>query len=265
MFRVGVVGAKPRQSIKSSSAGLERMKDRVIANDQLQPSSDLTSASAFNEAAQPFVYKEKLAISKQERQFAKSQKASAIWLTGLSGAGKSTIAKLVEQKLFELGHHTYVLDGDNVRSGLCRDLKFSDDDRAENIRRVGEVAKLFVDSGLIVLCALISPFRVHRDAVRQMFEPGEFFEIYVNTPLKECMMRDPKHLYAKAHAGAITDFTAVSSPYEEPLKPELDLRTVGRTPEECANDVIETLVAAGRIPGIGNAQNSGQRSGFSLR
>lgn len=213
------------------------------------PRQEQVFGGGFDQQARAqLIYNEQLVVTKTERALAKLQKPSAIWLTGLSGAGKSTIAKLVEQKLFHRGHHTYVLDGDNVRRGLCQDLNFSDADRNENIRRVGEVAKLFADAGMIVLCALISPFREQRAQVRQMFEPGEFFEVYVNTPLVECMTRDPKHLYAKANAGTIADFTGVSSPYEPPIAPELDLKTSARTPDACADELIDFLIANGRIP-----------------
>ena len=155
-----------------------------------------------------------------------------LWFTGLSGSGKSTVAKLVEQALHRAGRHTYSLDGDNIRHGLNRDLGFTDADRVENIRRVGEVAKLFADAGLIVLCSFISPFRAERRMVRELLEPGEFVEVFVDTPIEECMRRDPKGLYAKAQAGRIANFTGIDSPYEHPEAPELHLRTAGRSPEE---------------------------------
>jgi adenylyl-sulfate kinase len=148
-----------------------------------------------------------------------------IWLTGLSGAGKSTLANAVQKVLLATGMHACVLDGDNLRHGLNRDLGYSDADRAENIRRVGEVAKIMVDAGLIVLVALISPFRADRRRVRELFEPGEFIEVHVSTPLEVCEQRDPKGLYRKARAGEMSDFTGISSPYETPDAPQLELDT----------------------------------------
>lgn len=164
-------------------------------------------------------------VSKDNRAEQKQQKPCILWFTGLSGSGKSTIANALEQKLFELGHHTYLLDGDNVRHGLNKDLGFTDADRVENIRRIGEVAKLFVDAGLIVMTAFISPFKSDREMVRQLVEGGEFIEIFVDTPLEVCEGRDPKGLYKKARAGQIKNFTGLDSPYEEPFSPELTLKT----------------------------------------
>jgi bifunctional enzyme CysN/CysC len=187
--------------------------------------------------------KEPLASDKSARAQLKAQRPCILWLTGLPGAGKSTIARLVERKLVALGHHTYMLDGDNVRLGLSRDLGFTDADRVENIRRAGEVAKLFVDAGLIVLCAFISPFRPERRMVRGLVEAGEFLEVFVDTPLEECVRRDPKGLYAKARAGVIPNFTGISSPYEIPQAPELVLETAETTPEQLADRVIAYLRA----------------------
>ncbi|MCX7371957.1 MAG: sulfate adenylyltransferase subunit CysN [Alphaproteobacteria bacterium] len=173
-------------------------------------------------------------VDKAARAALKGQTPKVLWFTGLSGSGKSTIAKLVEQALHEQGRHTYLLDGDNLRHGLNRDLGFTDADRVENIRRVGEVARLFADAGLIVLCSFISPFRAERRMVREMLAPGEFIEVFVDTPLEECIRRDPKGLYAKALREEIPNFTGLSSPYEPPEAPELQLVTKGRTAEECA-------------------------------
>src|ERR1700726_4353561 len=155
----------------------------------------------------------------------KGQQSCVLWLTGLSGAGKSTIANLVEKKLYAINRHTYLLDGDNVRHGLNRDLGFTDVDRVENIRRVGEVAKLMVDAGLIVLTAFISPFRAERQMVRSLVEPGEFLEGYVETPLAVAESRDVKGLYKKARKGEIKHFTGIDSPYEEPENPDIRLDT----------------------------------------
>ncbi len=184
---------------------------------------------------------EGLLVDKAARAALKRQTPKVLWFTGLSGSGKSTIAKLVEQALHQQGQHTYLLDGDNLRHGLNRDLGFTDADRVENIRRVGEVARLFADAGLIVLCSFISPFRAERRMVREMLAPGEFIEIFVDTPLEECIRRDPKGLYAKARRGEVPNLTGVSSPYEPPEQPELRLVTTDRTPEACVQDVMEYL------------------------
>jgi len=184
------------------------------------------------------IHTEEFLVDKRSRGALDHQKPMVLWFTGLSGSGKSTIAKLVEQALHAEGRHTYALDGDNLRHGLNRDLGFTDADRVENIRRVGEVAKLFVDAGLIVLCSFISPFRAERRMVRELMGAGEFVEVFVDTPLEECMRRDPKGLYAKAVRGAIQNFTGVSSPYEAPETPELRIETTGLSPQQAAEIVI---------------------------
>lgn len=180
-------------------------------------------------------------VNKEGRGSAKHQKPCIIWLTGLSGAGKSTIANLVEQKLFAMGRHTYLLDGDNVRHGLNKDLGFTDGDRVENIRRIAEVAKLMLDAGLIVISAFISPFRSERRMARELVEEGEFVEVFVNTPLDVAEDRDVKGLYKKARRGELKNFTGVDSPYEAPEDPECDLRTAGYSADECAEQVVEYL------------------------
>lgn len=172
----------------------------------------------------------------------KGQQPRLLWFTGLSGSGKSTIANLVEKKLHAMGKHSFLLDGDNVRHGLNRDLGFSDADRVENIRRVGEVAKLMTDAGLIVLTAFISPFRAEREMVRGMIPKGEFFEIFIDTPIEEAERRDVKGLYKKARAGEIANFTGISSPYEAPEKPEIRIDTARTTPEEAAEQIIEHIL-----------------------
>ena len=169
------------------------------------------------------------------------QRPRCIWLTGLSGSGKSTIANALELELHQAGRHTFLLDGDNVRHGLNRDLGMSAEDRAENIRRVGEVAKLMVDAGLIVVTAFISPFRADRERVRAMFAEGEFIEVFVDTPLAECEKRDPKGLYRKAREGKLRDFTGIDSPYEVPEKPEITLHTTQSDIAECVRTILDTI------------------------
>ncbi len=180
-------------------------------------------------------------VDKSTRAALMAQKPGVVWFTGLSGAGKSTIANLVELKLHDLGHRTYLLDGDNVRHGLNKDLGFTDADRVENIRRVAEVAKLMVDAGLIVLVSFISPFRSERRFARSLLEPGEFVEVFVNTPLAVAEQRDRKGLYRKARRGELTGFTGIDSPYEPPANPEVELLTVSCTAQEAADNVIGRL------------------------
>ena len=187
------------------------------------------------------VHWQALDVNKSLRAQAKGQKAAALWFTGLSGSGKSTIANLVERTLFAQGRHTYLLDGDNVRHGLNRDLGFTDVDRVENIRRVAEAAKLFVDAGLIVLVSFISPFRSERRMARELMQAGEFIEIFVDTPIEECMRRDVKGLYAKAKRGEIKNFTGIDSPYEAPEAAELTLKTVGKDPARSAEEIVAYL------------------------
>lgn len=186
-------------------------------------------------------------VDKARRASAKSQKPCVLWLTGLSGSGKSTIANLLEKKLAEHNKHTYLLDGDNVRHGLCGDLGFSDKDRVENIRRIGEVAKLFVDAGTIVLTAFISPFKSERDYCRNLLESSEFVEIFIDTPLEVCEKRDPKGLYQKARQGDIKDFTGIDSPYEAPETPEITLNYTGQSAEESAEKIFELLKTKGFV------------------
>jgi bifunctional enzyme CysN/CysC len=193
------------------------------------------------------VHMQPLAVSRGTRATLKAQGPCVVWFTGLSGAGKSTIANLVEGRLAASGHHTYLLDGDNVRHGLNKDLGFTAADRVENIRRVGEVAKLFVDAGLIVLCSFISPFRAERLAVRNLMGEGEFIEVYVQTPLQVCEERDPKGLYAKCRAGRLPNFTGIDSPYEAPEAPDLVLDTTAATADELAQRVTALLQARGLI------------------
>ncbi|KXU80179.1 adenylyl-sulfate kinase [Aeromonas enteropelogenes] len=187
------------------------------------------------------------AVDKQSRAEQKGQKPLVIWFTGLSGAGKSTLAGALEQALAAAGKHTYLLDGDNVRHGLCADLGFDDAARQENIRRVGEVAKLMVDAGLIVLTAFISPFRVERDLVRNLVGEGEFVEVFVDAPLSVCEERDPKGLYKKARAGEITNFTGIDSAYEAPEQPEIHLLNAGKPVAALVDELLTALRQRGLI------------------
>jgi len=193
------------------------------------------------------VHWQALDVNKDARAAMKGQKPVILWFTGLSGSGKSTIANLVEKKLAAEGKHTYLLDGDNVRHGLNRDLGFTDVDRVENIRRVGEVAKLFVDSGTIVLTAFISPFRSERRMVREIVGADEFVEVFIDTPIEICMQRDPKGLYEKAKSGAIKNFTGISSPYEAPEQAELTIHTVQAEPEQHAQRIVDYLRERGYL------------------
>ena len=186
-------------------------------------------------------------VTRAHREKLLDQRGALLWLTGLSGSGKSTVAFRVEHALIERGCVAYVLDGDNVRHGLNSNLGFSADDRAENIRRIGEVGKLFVDAGLITLSSFVSPYRADRDQVRALLAEDQFFEIYVNTPLEICEQRDPKGLYKRARAGEIPNFTGISDPYEEPQAPELELKTDTVTIDEAARQVICLLEQHGKI------------------
>lgn len=186
-------------------------------------------------------------LNRQDRADQKGQRPCVLWFTGLSGAGKSTLANLVEQRLFELGYHSFLLDGDNVRHGLNKDLGFSDNDRVENIRRIGEVAKLMTDSGLIVLSAFISPFQKDRDLVRALFADREFLEVYVDAPLHICEQRDPKGLYRKARSGEIRHFTGIDSDYQPPVAPDIHVRTADHSATQCAERVIQQLSLRGYL------------------
>jgi bifunctional enzyme CysN/CysC len=188
-----------------------------------------------------------LDVNRYARAALKGQRACVLWFTGLSGAGKSTVANLVEKRLHALGRHTYILDGDNVRHGLNKDLGFTDADRVENIRRVAEVSKLMADAGLIVLVSFISPFRSERRMARELMQAGEFFEVFVDTPIEEAEKRDPKGLYRKARRGELKNFTGIDSPYEPPEHPEIHLRTALYSPEQAAEQILNTLRDAGML------------------
>ena len=187
-------------------------------------------------------------VDRAARADKRGHRSAILWFTGLSGSGKSTLANAVNAALFERGLATYVLDGDNVRHGLCKDLGFSDADREENIRRIGEVAKLFLDAGVIVLTAFVSPFRADRDKARDLVEAGDFFEIFCAADLDVCESRDPKGLYVKARSGAIKEFTGISSPYEAPDTPELKIDTGAQELAQSVEVVIKALQDKGVIP-----------------
>ncbi|ASV69730.1 adenylyl-sulfate kinase [Cytobacillus kochii] len=180
-------------------------------------------------------------ITKDERRSKQQHSSCTLWFTGLSGSGKSTLANALSAKLFEKGIKEYVLDGDNIRHGLNADLGFTEKDRTENIRRIGEVAKLFVDSGTIVVTAFISPFSADRDCVREQFASNEFFEIFIDCPLAECEKRDPKKLYEKARRGEIKNFTGIDSPYEPPKHPDLTIRSDRLSVEEAITEILSFL------------------------
>jgi len=187
-------------------------------------------------------------VDREERTRAHGHRGVVIWMTGLSGSGKSTVAHRVEKRLIERGVFAYVLDGDNVRHGLNRDLGFSPEDRKENIRRIGEVAKLFVDAGAIVLTAFVSPYREDRDMARAILPEGRFVEVFVDTPIEVCEARDPKGLYKKARAGEIQNMTGLQAPYEPPLSPELRVDTSEHDVEACAQLILEYLESRGDLP-----------------
>ena len=187
------------------------------------------------------LHRQALELDRAHHARVKGQRPAVLWLTGISGAGKSTIANLIEQRLAALGRHTFLLDGDNVRLGLNRDLGFSEADRAENIRRVSELVKLMTDAGLIVITAFISPFRAERQLVREKLPPGEFFEIFIDTPLAQAEARDVKGLYKRARAGLLKNFTGIDSPYERPEHPELRIDTQTMTLEQATDAAVALL------------------------
>jgi bifunctional enzyme CysN/CysC len=197
-------------------------------------------------------------VNKDARARQKLQKPFCLWLTGLPGAGKSTIANLLEKQLFASGRHTYILDGDKIRQGLNRDLGFSEEDRVENMRRAMEVARLFVDAGLVVIVAFISPYRAERNHARSRFEPDEFVEIYIDAPLEECERRDPKGLYAQARRGELVNFTGIDSDYEPPVAPEIRLDTVAKRPDECVDLILLYLDSKALHNKVGSESPNGR-------
>ncbi|MCZ6633504.1 MAG: adenylyl-sulfate kinase [bacterium] len=189
-------------------------------------------------------------VGRDQREALLNQKGALIWLTGLPSSGKSTVAFTVEHALVERGRLAYVLDGDNIRHGLNKNLGFSAEDRAENIRRIGEVGKLFADAGFITMSSFISPYREDRDEVRALMDEGDFFEVFIDTPLAICEKRDPKGLYKKARSGEISNFTGISDPYEIPENPELIIKTAECTPQEAALQIIELLEVRDKISAV---------------
>jgi adenylylsulfate kinase len=188
------------------------------------------------------------AVTRADRAQLNGHRGCTVWLTGLSGSGKSTIAVDLEKRLLERGVRTYILDGDNIRHGLNKNLGFSPEDRTENIRRIGEVAKLFTDAGLVAVTAFISPYRADRDQVRALLQPGEFVEVFIECPVEVCEQRDVKGLYKKARAGEIKEFTGISAPYEAPEKAELTINTAGQSVEVSAQQIVAELERQGIVP-----------------
>ncbi len=193
------------------------------------------------------IVKQHYPVTRELRQQLNKHKSAVLWFTGLSGSGKSTLAGIVEKELYRLGYHTYLLDGDNIRHGLNSNVDFSLEGRKENIRRIGEVSKLFTDAGVVVLTAFISPLREDRDRVRSILGAGEFIEIFVNCPVEVCEARDVKGLYKKARAGEIRDFTGISSPFEEPVYPEITIHSDQVSPEEGARLILEKILPEIRL------------------
>jgi bifunctional enzyme CysN/CysC len=244
---VGLVNLSTQEPIAFEPYATNKTMGGFIVIDRL---SNLTVGAGmieFGLRRATNIHWQALDVSKELRASAKGQKPVVLWFTGLSGAGKSTIANLVEKRLASMGKHTYLLDGDNVRHGLNRDLGFTEADRVENIRRVAETAKLMVDAGLVVLASFISPFRAERNMAREALEPGEFIEIFVDTPLEVAEKRDPKGLYGRARAGLIKNFTGIDSPYEAPEHPELVLAGGTRDPSDLAEEVVAHLQAKGYL------------------
>jgi bifunctional enzyme CysN/CysC len=245
---VAVVNLSLSEPIAFEPYAVSRMMGGFILIDRISNATAGAGMIRFALRRAANIHWQAVTVDRASRAAIKAQTPAVLWLTGLSGSGKSTIANLVEKKLLARGAHTFLLDGDNVRHGLNRDLGFTEVDRVENIRRVAEVSKLFMEAGLIVIVSFISPYRSERQLARDLAGEGGFIEIFVDTPIEDCRKRDPKGLYAKADAGLLTNFTGVDAPYEAPEAPELHLRTALATPEEAAETVIEELHRRGFIP-----------------
>ena len=244
---IGVVNLSLSSPIAFDPYSQNRTTGSFVMIDRLSNATVAAGMISFGLQRATNVNWQPLDVNKEARATLKAQRPCVLWFTGLSGAGKSTIANLVEKRLAALGRHTYLLDGDNVRHGLNRDLGFTDADRVENIRRVAELAKLFVDAGIIVLVSFISPFRSERRMARELMEEGEFLEVFVDAPLEECRRRDPKGLYKRALAGEIRNFTGIGSPYEPPQNPEIRIDTTISDPERLAESIVERLKLRGNL------------------
>lgn len=249
---IGVCNVALDAPVPFDPYGTDRETGRFIVIDRSTQSTVACGLIDFALRRSTNVHRQATTLDKRLRAAAKHQRPTVIWLTGLSGAGKSTIANELESQLAALGAHTYLLDGDNVRHGLNRDLGFTEADRVENIRRVGEVAKLMVDAGLIVIVAFISPYRAERDSARRAFERDEFLEVYVDAPLAIAEARDPKGLYAKARRGELRNFTGIDAPYEPPLRPELRIDTQRSSATEGAAAIVAQLRTLGRLSDVIN-------------
>ncbi len=239
---IGVAGLTTAQPVVFEPYAESRALGGFILIDRLTNATVAAGMLRFALRRSQNIHLQAMDVSREAHAALKNQKAAVLWLTGLSGAGKSTIANIVEKKLHRMNRHTFLLDGDNVRHGLNKDLGFTDADRIENIRRVGEVARLMADAGLIVITAFISPFRAERDMVRAMMTPGEFHEVHIDTPLAEAEARDVKGLYKKARAGQLKNFTGIDSPYEPPLVPEIHVDTTLLSAEEAAEMIVQRLI-----------------------
>jgi len=239
---IGVANISVNKAIVFEPYTMSRQLGGFILIDKLSNATVAAGMINFALRRSQNVHWQALDVTREKRSALKNQKPAVLWFTGLSGAGKSTIANLVDKKLVRMNRHTFLLDGDNVRHGLNRDLGFTEADRIENIRRVGEVAKLMTDAGLIVITAFISPFRAERQLVREMIAAGEFFEIHIDTPLAQAESRDVKGLYKKARAGQLKNFTGIDSPYEAPAAPEIRIDTTRTSPEQAADLIVEELL-----------------------
>jgi bifunctional enzyme CysN/CysC len=241
MNEIGVCNLSTQQPICFDSYAENRVTGNFILIDRFTNATVGAGMIIHSLHRAQNVHWQALTIDKAARAEQKNQRPVVLWFTGLSGSGKSTIANLVEKLLHAKGKHTFLLDGDNVRHGLNRDLGFTAEDRVENIRRIAEVAKLMTDAGLIVLVSFISPFQSERQMARELMPDGEFIEVFVDTPIEECVRRDPKGLYKKAMAGQIPNFTGISSPYEAPENPDIHLHSMGRDPLDLARCVEDYL------------------------